>query len=166
MEKYKNEGFNKIVSIPKFSNIDFTKSDDRFVVPVGELCEQLGLDVEFMGLKDGHSGYFDSSSNTIVVNDTYPATRNLFTIAHEIGHYVLHGTTENRFDSCHKYTREERTREVEANEFAAKLLMPSYKFVDVFKQFAGDCKKVSYEFGVSVEATKVRALNLGLIDNI
>ncbi len=161
---YQNEGLNKIAE--KYPNIDFSKLDGKIVVPVGAICEKLEIDIKFIDLDDGHAGYFDNDQKTIFVNKKYPATRNLFTVAHEIGHYVLHNGTNNRYDQYHKYTQEERKREYQANDFAGKLLMPENKFVEVFKKYNGVACEIADIFGVSTRACEVRAFNLGLIDNI
>jgi Zn-dependent peptidase ImmA (M78 family) len=161
---YKNEAFKKIIE--KFPDVDLSPIDDVFVVPVGEICEKLGLKAEFKELKDGLSGYLDQKTKTIVINENYPATRNLFTVAHEIGHFVLHDGSQNRFDQYHKYTAEELKREWQANEFAGDLLMPKYKFESVFKELKPRIKGIADFFGVSQKAVEVRAFNLGLIDNI
>lgn len=163
----KNESLNKIAQT--FDKIDFSNIDGVFAVPVGEICDKLGLSVEFKPLEDGHSGYFDGKTKTIFVNDNYPATRNLFTIAHEIGHYILHNNQDemqNRFDAIHKYSALEIKQEREANGFAGELLMPEYKIKEVFSEFRGEIKKIADFFGVSRQAIEVRAFNLGLIDNI
>jgi Zn-dependent peptidase ImmA (M78 family) len=164
MPIYQNDSLNKIAE--KFPSIDLSEIEDVFVVPVGEICDRLELKAEFKPLQEGHSGYFDPETKTIFVNDNYPATRNLFTIAHEIGHYVLHEGTQNRFDQYHKYTPEELKRERQANDFAGELLMPKYKFEDLFVQLKGDVRRISDWFGVSQRAVEVRGVCLGLIDNI
>ena len=164
--KYKNEGLNRIAE--KYPNIDFTSLDGNLVVPVGAICEKLGIDVVFEKLKDGLAGYFDHMKKIIYVNDNYPATRNLFTIAHEIGHCILHDKInkgyDRREDEYHNYTPEERGKEYEANQFAGQLLMPESQFVEVFKKYDGKFSKIADVFGVSVRACEVRAFNLGLIN--
>ena len=78
----------------------------------------------------------------------------------------MHECSQNRFDEYHKYTPDELTREKEANNFAGELLMPEYKFKEVFDEVRGDIRKLADRFGVSTRATEVRAFWLGLIDNI
>lgn len=158
---YKNLSLKQIAE--KFT-IDLTEIEGKFVLPIGEILEQINLQVQFVTLQDGHSGYLDVTNKTIFVNEAYPATRNLFTIAHELGHYILHRSSQNRFDDKHKYTSEELQREHEANEFAGELLMPQYKFLEMFEKFCGNTLKISDIFGVSQKAVEVRAFNLGLID--
>ncbi|MFT4967063.1 MAG: Zn-dependent peptidase ImmA (M78 family), partial [Candidatus Deianiraeaceae bacterium] len=93
---YQIEGLNEINK--KYPDIDFSKLDGKVVVPVGAICEKLGLNVVFQNLKNGIAGYFDDSQKTIFINEKYSATRNLFTIAHEIGHFILHTGLNYRFD--------------------------------------------------------------------
>ena len=59
-----------------------------------------------------------------------------------------------------------REQIIEANEFAMKLLMPEDAFTHFFKEYNGNFEKLSQRFRVTVEICKVRAFNLGLIDNI
>lgn len=164
MSNYKNEALAIIAE--KFPGINLLGSDDVFVVPVGEICELLELKVEFTKLAAGQSGYLDIGTKTILVNDDYFATRNSFTIAHEIGHYVLHNGNNNRFDQYHKYTVEELKKERDANEFAGRLLMPQDKFEEIFKELRGNIVKIADFFGVSSKAAEVRCFCLGLIDNL
>ena len=164
MISYQNESLNKIVQ--KFPDIDLSQIDDIFVVPVGEICEKLGIKAEFKKLEDGHSGYFDFESKAIFINENYSGSRNLFTVAHEIGHYILHEGLKNRFDQYHKYTQEELKMEWEANDFAGELLMPKYKFESIFRELQGNIKKIAEWFGVSQRAIEVRGFYLGLVDNI
>lgn len=162
--QYKNSSLNRIAQ--KYKDKDFSDIEGVFVFPVGEVCDKLGLKVEFVKLDKGKSGFYDSVKKTIFVNDDYPATRNLFTIAHEIGHFVLHDGSQNRFDEYHKYTDSELRMEREANDFAGELIMPKYKFEEVFNEVRGDIEKVADRFGVSIRAAEVRSFWLGLIDNI
>jgi Zn-dependent peptidase ImmA (M78 family) len=58
------------------------------------------------------------------------------------------------------------TKNKEANAFAMELLMPQYKFQEVFNEVRGNIQKVADRFGVSIGAVEARAFMLGLIDNI
>jgi Zn-dependent peptidase ImmA (M78 family) len=67
----------------------------------------------------------------ILVNSDHPKARQRFTLAHELGHLVLHGYTTPHADRGYKlrYRNSASTtgsvlEEVEANQFAAELLMP------------------------------------------
>jgi Zn-dependent peptidase ImmA (M78 family) len=161
MEEYQNEGLNIIAE--KYPDIDFSDVDGKNVALVGAICKKLGINIIFANLPNGHAGFYDHQTNTIMVNDEQPATRNLFTVAHELGHYILHKGTNNRYDKYHKYTPEEIKREFEANDFAAKLLMPEYKFVEEFQRQNGNLLQLQKIFGVSLDAIKYRAMNLSLL---
>lgn len=164
MTKYQNEGLNIIAE--RYPDIDFSDVDGKNIGFVGAICKKLGININLTNLPKGHAGYYDHQTNTIIVNDEQPATRKIFTVAHELGHYILHEGRNNRYDEYHRYTSEEVKREFEANDFAAKLLMPVNKFVESFHRNNGILLDIAYEFGVSVRACEVRAFNLGLICNI
>jgi Zn-dependent peptidase ImmA (M78 family) len=66
---------------------------------------------------DGVSFITDSGVPLIIVNKNYPNDRKRFTIAHELGHLILHN--ENYFP-----VSEYRDKEKEANDFASEFLMP------------------------------------------
>lgn len=76
--------------------------------------------------------------------NSYP-TRRLFTIAHEIGHFVMHCSRENDYFERDHYDDElnDFRDEVEktADKFAASLLLPA----EMFKQFV--LKSSAYEHG-------------------
>lgn len=89
------------------------------------------------------------------------AVRDNFTIAHELGHLLLHtdfeaegAITFNRFGS--------NRAETEANWFAANLLMPKDDFKTVAKKLGNDPFALAGYFGVSVAAAKVRLTALSL----
>jgi hypothetical protein len=54
--KYKNTS---LEIIAKKYQQDFSDLEGVFVFPVGEVCDRLGLNVEFVKLDKGKSGYFD-----------------------------------------------------------------------------------------------------------
>lgn len=104
----------------------------------------------------------------IEINFDKNLNRQRFTIAHEIGHHVLghvnehhtlhrdddHTFSGNQFDWC----------EVEANKFAADLLMPN-QAIDYLIKREGitDISDLANEFHVSEQAMYYRLLNLGYV---
>ena len=70
------------------------------------------------------------SGGTIRVKAGLNSGRRRFTIAHEIGHYVLHSQTGlDHEDSANNFTIwTDGAEEAEANLFAAELLMPEFLF--------------------------------------
>ena len=74
------------------------------------------------------SGSYDRASGTIIVDTDDEPTRQAFTVAHELGHHFLHeGVKEKevyfRYYS-EKLNLEDTQTEMQANLFAASLLMP------------------------------------------
>jgi Zn-dependent peptidase ImmA (M78 family)/transcriptional regulator with XRE-family HTH domain len=89
----------------------------------------------------------------IVLNEDQPADRLRFTLAHEIGHLVMH-----RFPSA--------TMEAEANEFASAFLMPKRDITPVLRGKL-DLRRLAAlkpEWRVSMQALLYRAQALGLIE--
>lgn len=68
------------------------------------------------------SGRIDGE--TILIDSSENQARQRFSMAHELGHAVLHQRAANRTDHNDGYSLEERSSEVFANTFASQLLMP------------------------------------------
>ena len=113
----------------------------------------------------------------IIVNKNKPATRQNFTIAHEIGHYFLHKDKiksnenllvdgENSLDGASALFRldaaETTKLETEANNFAAALIMPTKLVQDAWLTLKNieECARI---FNVSVSAMSIRLERLKLI---
>jgi Zn-dependent peptidase ImmA (M78 family) len=108
-------------------------------IPVDRLAMRLGLDVERAVLGDDISGLLviQEGRGIIGINASQASTRQRFTIAHELGHFVLHRDIVPVFidkqflkpyvaafrDGASATGEEEIERE--ANAFAAGLLMPA-----------------------------------------
>jgi len=135
-----------------------------------------------MGIKVLNASFSDSTlagmiakrgeNVTILVEQTDPPYRKRFTIAHELGHRVLHLERDGEFvDSTRDLFRdheakteesvESRRAEIQANWFAAALLMPESL---VRAQFTNtpDVERLARAFNVSVVAMGYRLEALGL----
>ncbi|KQT07181.1 ImmA/IrrE family metallo-endopeptidase [Rhizobium sp. Leaf386] len=92
--------------------------------------------------------------------------RDRFTIAHELGHYVLHylwPKQNGKPVSAIEARRYGSGRvEWEANWFAAGFLMPAESFEATWTETQGLLGEVASRFGVSTEAARIRAEALGL----
>lgn len=102
----------------------------------------------------------------IFVSNATSGARDRFTIAHEIGHYVLHylyPRTQGKAIEKMYATRYGSDREEwEANWFAASFLMPREAFVARMSACGQDLDCVASHFGVSRKAAEVRARSLAL----
>lgn len=127
----------------------------------------------------GTSGFGDEDSGSIIARDTddfdifvsghTSLKRDRFTIAHEIGHLLLHFKSIKDEDPgavmrATRYVdpgdREQQRAEWEANWFAAAFLMPSEEFTEAFR--AGGVENAALICDVSLHAAKIRAENLNL----
>jgi Zn-dependent peptidase ImmA (M78 family) len=133
---------------------------------------------------DKFAGYLlrDSPSGVAIigVNAFHSETRRRFTIAHEIGHLLLHAPLEGEpvhFDEI--FMRRDalsaqgtEPREKEANLFAAELLMPAHliaRDLPALTRSAASEERVIDElaehYAVSVHAMGIRLSYLGYIEN-
>jgi len=87
--------------------------------------------------------------------------RKRFTLAHEIGHFVLHkNNPQGRYDTGHQFAIwNEANEEAEANVFAAELLMPDYLFLPRLKRQTPSLKnldQLAEEFAASRLSTALQ----------
>lgn len=140
---------------------------------MGEIVSKLGgkLKVQDTLLQDPeHSGsLFVEGPNdfTIVVPSHTSQSRDRFTIAHELGHFVVHYLWRRQalgieVPKMMALRKDSDRVEWEANWFAAAFLMPSAEFREQFSKLDGDLDDVASAFCVSRSAAEVRARSLGL----
>ena len=142
-------------------------------------CERLGYKVLRYPLGEGADlGIVMKKDNDIIIftNTCSRLAREIFTLAHEIGHVILHMESSVSFiDDASTITgRGTDEKEQEATYFASCLLMPEDeidKFLDLeisdFKEnrlSAMDIARIMSEFNVSFEMALNRLENLGKID--
>lgn len=152
-------------------------------IPVNlkSVAESLALRVMDKPLEEEFSGFLAVQEKTIVINSQHPPVRRRFTVAHEIGHYVLHRKKKPDspvfIDHAVYFRRSEggsdlvnHQMEMEANAFAAGLLMPQIlleeyleKHPDVDLGQTAGIKLLADEFEVSRPAMEYRLRNLGFL---
>lgn len=144
-------------------------------IDVKEIAIKLGAQVIMQANEEDLSGMIFVSDNGIVigVNSLHPETRQRFTIAHEIGHMVMHmhileGTPHIDKKFGVQLNRDKRSSlgndllEIQANKFAAELLMPSQMikkeikntYIDIEKD--DDVKALADKYKVSSQAMSIR----------
>jgi hypothetical protein len=128
------------------------------------ITSKLGLkvavtDLSFLGR--GVSGVIipvdaEVPQDTILIAKSEPMERRNFTLAHELGHYILHGGgVKLRIDKYdYKLDSKESNEETEANYFAASLLMPKDLFIRVLR--ASTVEATAAYFAVSNSAVRIR----------
>ena len=149
----------------------------REPVPVRHLAKLAGASLKSGSLPEDLSGFLlrQAAGVVIGVNQDHIEARQRFTIAHEIGHLLLH---PDRSYVDHQviptYFRDNRSSradtlvEIQANQFAADLLMPR-RFLERVAGRAGldigdedAVQRVAHRFGVSPQALTYRLINLEL----
>lgn len=133
-------------------------------IDIYAVAEYLGLDVKEEAMADELSGFIEPrrSGWLIGVNSYHHPNRQRFTIAHEIAHFLLHKPKERHVDiTFARRTGRRDSMENEADEFAAKLLMPEKEIRDVISQGETSLDRLAAGFGVSAMAAKFRVQSLG-----
>lgn len=99
---------------------------------LAELCRATIRYEPFDGEVSGMVHCRPDGGGVIGVNSEHSKTRQRFTIAHELGHLLLHADEEFHIDEKRPLARRDElssqatdAREIEANQFAAELLMPA-----------------------------------------
>lgn len=140
------------------------------------IIKKIGGKIVFKSIWD----LMDGDSETIVISGvnnfeiTLPehtsTERDRFTIAHELGHYILHYLylIQSNSSVANKKMRATRSgsperAEYEANWFAASFLMPAAQFRSAYAKCEGSVFALSEKFGVSISAASIRAQSLKLL---
>ncbi len=153
-------------------------------VKVDKIAEKLKAKLTFEPFEgeDDISGilFRDGKQTVIGINSSHSNVRQRFTIAHEIGHLVLHDGELFIDQAVRVNFRDKRSgqainlQEIEANKFAAELLMPDAMIRDqiakriVKKKIATESSLISELariFEVSEQAMGFRLFNLGIISS-
>ena len=110
------------------------------------------------------AGSYDRTERTIYISEKDGYTRASFTIAHELGHYLLHADFPSEvFYRSASYLQDDTVQiEAEANCFAACLLMPRTKMKIFYPFLRNEPEKLADLFGVSKIAMNYRIKNMGL----
>jgi len=157
-------------------------------VPIEALAHALGADVRKSPAEDPLSGFLLRDPNSrravIGVNSKHHPNRQRFTLAHELGHFLLHQGERVHVDRSDqafllKLRSDEAStgtdvEEIEANLFAAEILMPAALLkadladndaLDVLDETAMEkvLKALAKKYLVSTQALTYRLINLGLI---
>lgn len=167
--RIKADSFRERCKISRYGIIDLFKE-----------CERLGYKLLRYPLgENADLGFAVKKDNDIVIftNSCSRLSREIFTLAHEIGHVILHLEDAATFidDNITINGKSTDEKEQEANYFAACLLMPSDdvgRFIDLeIRNFrekglsAMDIARIMSEFNVSFDMALNRLENLNVIDS-
>jgi Zn-dependent peptidase ImmA (M78 family) len=142
-----------------------TGLDEIYPFPVERLANMLGYDSYYFLPSDNTrhiSGAVEHDQHRILINQLDPVSRQLFTLAHEIGHIILHKNLGNKIDFRSSLANTNDPTEKEANRFAAELLMPEDDFKAQWRLYNQNSAIIASFFGVSRSAVEYRAATLKL----
>lgn len=143
-----------------------TKTFDTPAIPVRRIAEAVGVDVVFADFgkhADSVAGFCDFKNAKLFVNREDKVERQAFTIAHELGHWLLHKdiymAAPDKYPVLPRFASPNRSDvlEKEANCFAANLLVPERLLAQVKQAPVSSLAKA---FGVSPTMMGYRLKNV------
>lgn len=157
---------------------------DEAPIPIKKLIKNLGIEIKPEYLGDEISGLLVIEDNRTIIgyNSAEPTVRQRFTLAHELGHHVLHSfgdSKERLFVDKIMYrknftSQKEKKQEMEANVFASRILMPEDLIKKEFHRLLNSLdflteediiNKMASKFKVSSISMTYRLSNLNLLEN-
>jgi Zn-dependent peptidase ImmA (M78 family) len=140
-------------------------------VPVERLAELINAEIvrqPFEGEVSGIVYRNEDGSAVIGVNSSHSPQRQRFTIAHEIGHFLLHADERLHVDENFPIglrneisSKSISDNEIESNQFAAALLMPERFIAEDIKPLIGQdviqaIEQLAKKYKVSEQAMSIR----------
>jgi Zn-dependent peptidase ImmA (M78 family) len=146
-------------------------------VDLKAIARMLGASIRYEPFEGEISGvlYKDQKNAIIGVSSLHHPNRQRFTLAHEIGHLVLHELDVHVDKGFRMVLRDSKSAtatdplEIEANRFAAELLMPSDMVRGDARRFLRDFEEdselqaLAKRYGVSTQALAFRLSNLRIL---
>lgn len=163
------------MSSPIKNASDLLKKHNITSIPIDveAICREEGINISYADLREVEEKHkkpisgillVTGDKKDIVVNKNDIPERKRFTIAHELGHYFRHYDHSASPDSMMISFRSARTeKEYEADEFAAKLLMPKEYVEEEYKKLTVPyISTLAKEFNVLKAAMAYRLDTLGM----
>jgi Zn-dependent peptidase ImmA (M78 family) len=154
---------------------------DRLPIDLNTIASILGLRILYAALPEDVSGLLVSGPNGsfVVVQESDPPNRQRFTVGHEIAHHFLkhqfapgeHVHVDRGHYVSQRGPRSSTgldSKEIEANQFAAALLMPSRLVRQEVSKLGTHLldhhvSALAEAFGVSEQAMTIRLTSLGVL---
>lgn len=140
-------------------------------VNVYKIAKLLGFSIIESDFPINYSGeiFIENNVKSIGINKNHSLTRQRFTIAHELGHYLnghQYFDEEGKMleDSEFDFSNPIRQQEKEANLFASELLIPKEFLIKELEQHGLDINKLTEHFEVSSQAMWIRLTSLKLVE--
>ncbi len=148
-------------------------------IPVEKIATLLGAQIVYQPFSGEISGVVhrnNDGSAVVGVNSSHSPQRQRFTIAHELGHLLLHADENLHIDENFPIGlrsgisgKAVDEHEIEANQFAAELVMPAHFMHKDIKPLIGidtvlAIHKLAKRYRVSKEAMSIRLSSLGYVE--
>lgn len=108
--------------------------------------------------------FIEDGVRSIGINEREARTRQRFSIAHEIGHYLSghesYDDTKTHVEDHPGWLNSHNRQEIEANEFAAELLMPEPFLRRDVAQYGLDVPALAKRYHVSEQALWIQLIDL------
>lgn len=112
--------------------------------------------------------FIEEGVKSIGINVRQAAARQRFSIAHELGHYLsgheAYDETKIRVEGRPDYLNAHSRQEIEANEFAAEVLMPAHLLRRDVDEIGLDVPTLAERYQVSEQAMWIQLLDLKFAD--
>jgi len=151
----------------------------RAPIDLTQIAKTVGATIHYEPLDNEISGMATRTSQGVAligVNALHAKARQRFSIAHEIGHLVLHEDEMLHVDSKYQIALRSPqsstgtdSKEVEANQFAAELLMPRKMVEEDVARLIDDLEieeaisELAQKYQVSEQAMTIRLTTLGFL---
>jgi Zn-dependent peptidase ImmA (M78 family) len=132
-------------------------------ISLEKIAEKLNLKIVPFEFEEKISAVLKRDKMIIGVNNKHSRLRQRFSIAHELGHYIMGHDIGNTRDFIDDEMCQFNPVEKEANLFASILLMPKDYVKKSVDTKGLDIKRLAGEFEVSEQAMTIRLLELKLI---
>jgi hypothetical protein len=135
----------------------------RFPVDLLATCRAMKITLRVTRLDDFDGCYLrlgGAGRTLILLNKATRHHRRRFSLAHELGHLILRHPPAQFIGGCFIEARQ-RWQEIQANRFAAELLMPAPALLKMGPMCA--CE-IAERFDVSLQAAEYKAQEMGWID--
>jgi Zn-dependent peptidase ImmA (M78 family) len=142
-------------------------------IDLDKIIQHSGLSVKAGHFPDRNiAGAYNRKDGLILIEKNDPSFRQVFTVAHELGHYYLHADKPDEIffrSDLDNLDDTQKKQEQEANWFAASLLMPKELFIHFWKILKNvnrldfSINDLASRFEVSSTACYYRLKNLGII---
>ncbi len=138
------------------------ETEEKFNISLQGLCDILQINIVYNDnlvndKGEKISGYSNVATKTIFINSSEVGERMRFTLGHELYHILNHENEERNENN--KFSE----KELNANAFAAELLIPKDVLVRKISDWGIDVQRLAIYFKVSIPAMFYRLTNLGFL---